>query len=119
MKKTTTYLLIIITLIGVFVPTFKAQAGDPYGVCTFTPDYNVVPQQLTQADCIAAGGFSWTPNAFGTCTVDGQLKSGDWQEADCKENGGRWASYYYFLAPLPCDSSTPGCINGKLVSFNP
>lgn len=26
---------------------------------------------------------------------------------------------YHLLAPLPCENSTPGCVNGKLETFNP
>ncbi len=139
MKKLFPYILILISLIGLFNPITQTEAQSLLGTCTFTdgrePLLNVPAEECT---FILNGGF-WTQNqgtgggatqttnsnSLGTCrqgTAGEPIQN--MTEKDCKAQGDGWIwiSYYYNLAPLPCTSTGPNdtsCVNGKLTTFDP
>lgn len=96
MKKIIFYIFVIIALINLSGLPEKTYAVDtiPLGVCKHgTADTNPI-KDIKEADCKSKN-------------------SGN-------EKGWIWISYYYNLAPLPCEIGTPGCNeNGVLEKFNP
>jgi len=134
-------------LISFLIPVSGIQAqiiGAP-GTCSVTIP---IPQVINEANCTAAGG-KWTPSGSGTtggpiivsppgsCSIPFFNSPGA-----CTQNSGIWCtspkipkdgacvtpstssgsaskSTYNFLAPLKCADGVPGCVNGKLVSFDP
>lgn len=128
MKKYITYILILITLIGLFSPIYKLQAQtNPQGTCISNGQ---IYTNWDQPSCKANnpnGNVSWIQNGGpkGNCTSNGQTYTG-YDEASCKANSPNavWAGPYVLLAPLPCQNGDTGCIqdakgNWVLTSFDP
>lgn len=81
-----------------------------------------VPLVLKDGKCVAPPK---TNDPLGTCTISvsegppnvitGQTKK------QCDTAGGVWSAdtNYHFLAPLPCENGTPGCVAGELETFDP
>ena len=112
MKKILLHILILVAIVGLFSP-FR-----------FSLAINCVAPQVPSSD-----GTSCT-DVLGTCRqgTDGQPQDKITQK-DCEsKNTGLsssdkkwiWISYYYTLAPLPCDPGTPGCgDSNQLNTFDP
>jgi hypothetical protein len=132
-------------LISFLIPLSGIQAqiiGAP-GTCSVS----VAPRTVTEENCRLSGGI-WTPSGSGTggpiivsppgsCSIPFYNSPGA-----CTQNSGIWCtspkipkdgkcvdagtssgsaskSTYNFLAPLKCADGVPGCVDGKLVSFDP
>ncbi|OGI57066.1 hypothetical protein A3B85_02260 [Candidatus Nomurabacteria bacterium RIFCSPHIGHO2_02_FULL_37_13] len=135
MRKYTSYILILIVLVGLFSPAVNvnivqavectsypdgvftpAGCTEPLGIC-YDP-YNR-PTDLTHRQClINTGGFQWknpgeappgvpinVPVAPLTSPLTPIIVPTDLN--------------YHLLAPLPCTDTGPNCKDGKLMTFNP
>lgn len=89
MKKLLFYILIIITLVGIFSPAIEIYATDP------APTLGTCRQ-----------GTAGTP----TQNVE---------QKNCTGEKAIWIPYYYTLAPLPCEKGTDGCVDGQLKTYDP
>ncbi len=92
-----------------------APANDPTGTCVIPLTGGAQgPSQpltnITQKDCTAKGG-TWSASATGAGGGSGAGDSGG--------SGGGSIQPYTLLAPLPCEAPTPGCVGGKLTTFDP
>ncbi|MFA5792020.1 MAG: D-alanyl-D-alanine carboxypeptidase family protein [Candidatus Paceibacterota bacterium] len=88
MKKLLPYILILVVIIGLFSPTIKIHAIDDPLGTCREGTAGQPIQNITQKECTDKGE-TWI-----------------------------WISYYYTLAPLPCDSGE-GCEDGQLKTFDP
>ncbi|MFA5932106.1 MAG: hypothetical protein WC793_01885 [Candidatus Paceibacterota bacterium] len=117
MKKISPYILILIVLIGIFIPILSIHAfpctgtdsssGTPIPIpigCN-TPTTNPTPTPTPTSTTPN------TPEPKGNCVFPvGETTINNVTEKECKTvTGASWQAYYNFLAPLPCDVSTPGC----------
>lgn len=144
MKKKFLYILILIALVGVFAPMVQMHAAeeipeyfciDPKGESSVRVGGGEVTQERCEKPISQGGlGWKWVKNEDGKTQKEKQheecLKRGDMTSEHCKA----WAGIptksptpgpleYKLLAPLPCESGTPGCVceNDKceLKSFDP
>ncbi len=102
MKKYLSYILILIALAGIAPITETHAAGS--GTCTYT---------VTPVGGGASGATFTYKSAEPEIACKSRTPPGIWTPDAIN------STPYVFLAPLPCDSSTPGCVNGKLTSFDP
>ena len=91
MKKFLSYILILVTLVGLFSPGVEVQAQNlPLGTCT-TRSESVF---ITETSCTGEGG-TWTRDTIiGTCAIpvligDDRVSAGT--RSDCNRIAGRWS----------------------------
>ena len=117
MKKYLLYILIIITLVGTLSPLKLVRAES--GTCVTTNKVTRVAtqQSMDRSACNTANppaGFdvSFIPsNAIPLTPNPNAIAPAQTQAAPDKT--------YHLLAPLPCDSGTPGCTEKGLETFDP
>lgn len=106
-------------------PNFKQWLTNdaPRGTCVVGTTTN---QNWTKAACDASSGKWTATGSLGNCMpADGVGPPNQTTQANCQPPS-KWTagtdtsdSLYHFLAPLPCTNGTPGCVNGKLETFDP
>ncbi len=88
-RKIIPYILILIALLGIFSLVTRANAQtEPLGTCTYTDSFGNPQNIWNVKKSDCTGAKTWSSNG------------------------------YQLLAPLPCENTSPGCVNGKLINFN-
>ena len=132
--------LILIILTGFFSPREKVNAQRDIGQCTITVAGGIVAFKgvdMTDAECEgkkningSVGNKFWVKTGMRAetqeeCFSREILIDGNAQRAleKCTPVGisttTKTPSVYTLLAPLPCETGTPGCVTGQLKTFNP
>ncbi|OGI60361.1 hypothetical protein A2641_01430 [Candidatus Nomurabacteria bacterium RIFCSPHIGHO2_01_FULL_37_25] len=101
--------LILITLVGIFSPMAHVNAVEAGRFC----NRDAQDSGLTPATCVPFENTALCQSGCGGghCTTTACPGT--------PETQGGGPTEYTLLAPLPCTGTSPGCVDGKLVTFTP
>lgn len=121
MRRILPYILILIVLIGTFGPAIMVSAADPLGTCTLRDKtYNTLAQlpNETENNCHRMADDLANNSTFVRWIQNSVTPPVPPPTPPPTPTPPPANTTYNFLSPLPCTDSTPGCVGGKLETFD-